>query len=163
MKNASDARPRQVAMCTVIAATLLAGAMSSPAALAADAQVCEGNDAVFGVNTGVPPSDWSYRWSYETVSGSATSGSDFASTSGKLVFESGEYNKSVSVATYKDTVNEGNEDFDLKFSDFETRGFVRGTSGWVSTDTSQFYGMPANEFDMDGVIVNRDAITDSCG
>ena len=161
MKNASNKGLKWAVSCTVIAAALAAGAISSPAA-AADAKACEGNNAVFELNTGVPPSDWSYRWSYETASGSATNGTDFASVSGKLVFTSGEWKKTVSVATYTDTVNEGNENFDLKFSDFETKGFIRNTSGWVSTDPSQFYGMPPNEFDMDGVIVNRDAITEKC-
>ena len=163
MKNASYKGLAQAVCCAAFAAALAAGTMNSPAASAADAQACEGNNAVFELNTGVPPSDWSYRWSYGTASGSATQGTDFASVSGKLVFNSGEYTKSVSVATYKDTVNEGTESFVLKFSDFETKGFLRNTSGWVSTDPSQFYGMPPNEFEMDGAIVNRDSITGNCG
>ncbi len=162
MQNASDKSLKQAVSCTVLAAALAAGAISSPAASAADAQVCEGNNAVFKLETGVPPNDWSYRWSYETASGSATNGTDFASVSGKLVFNSGEWSKSVSVATYTDTLNEGNENFVLKFSDFETNGFLRNTSGWVSTDPSQFYGMPPDAFDMDGVIVNQDAVTGNC-
>ncbi len=162
MKNASKMGLAQAVSCAVFLAALAAGAMISPAASAADAQACEGNNAVFELTTSVPPSDWSYRWSYGTASGSATKGTDFASVSGKLVFNSGESTKSVSVATYKDTENEGTESFVLKFSDFETKGFLRNTSGWVSTDPSQFYGMPPDEFDMDGAIVNRDSITGNC-
>ena len=164
MKKDSDKGFARAVSFAVFAAALVAGAMSSPVASAADAQACEGDDAVFTIATGVPPSDWwSYRWSYATASGSATKGTDFASVSGKLVFNSGESTKSVSVATYKDTLNEGNEDFDLKFSDFETKGLLSGTSGWVSTDPAQFYGMPSAQFDMDGEIVNRDSITGNCG
>ena len=49
----------QAVSCAVFAAALAAGAMISPAASAADAQACEGNNAVFELNSGFPPSDWS--------------------------------------------------------------------------------------------------------
>ncbi len=104
MKTASNKGFARVVQCSVFAAALAAGAMISPAASASDAKACEGNDAVFKLETGIPPSDWSYRWSYETAGGSATQGMDFASVSGKLVFNSDEASKSISVATYKDTV-----------------------------------------------------------
>ena len=53
---------------------------------------------------------------YATTDGTATAGSDYTTTSGKLVFAPGETSKTISVPVVNDTVVEPDETFTLTLS-----------------------------------------------
>ncbi|MEB3885211.1 Calx-beta domain-containing protein, partial [Lyngbya sp. CCY1209] len=57
--------------------------------------------------------------SYTTVGGTASSGSDYSSTSGELVFSPWEIQKTIDVSLWDDTQVEGDETFEVVLSDPE--------------------------------------------
>src|SRR5262249_44553285 len=83
-----------------------------PALAISDAAVTEGNagttSAVFTVTLSAP-SPQTVSVSYTTVNGTATAGSDYAATTGNLVFAPGTKSRTVSVAVFGDTVVEPDE------------------------------------------------------
>ena len=119
-----------------LAALALGVALTSPAALAADASAKEGGSVVFKID---PP--WTfgspYRWEYKTANGTATAGRDYTSTSGTVTFDDGSspWAKYVSVNTSEDCDEETTEDFRVNFSNFQ----IQTSEGWV-TPTWQIAG-----------------------
>ncbi len=109
---------------------------------------------VFTIDTGFPPNNWSYRWSYRTEDGTATAGEDFKSVSGKLEFGSGESKKTISVTTLKDCRSEGDESLVLKLYDFQVKGLYRDVSGWVTPQKEIARGFPPGEWEMQGRVVD---------
>jgi hypothetical protein len=82
-------------------------AVSSPSAVEANGQL------VFAITLSNPSSQ-PISLSYSTVDVTATAGSDYAATSGTLVFAPGETSKSVAVPVTNDTLDEPNETFRLQ-------------------------------------------------
>lgn len=90
-----------------------------PSVSIGDISVVEGDSgetlAVFTVTrTG---GDGAFSVAYETMSNTATAGSDFVAASGRIVFEQGQTSATVSVAVTGDTVREANEKFYVALSD----------------------------------------------
>jgi hypothetical protein len=75
---------------------------------------------------------------YQTQNGSASSSSDYDSTSGTLTFGPGETSKTVSVPIHGDTTHEGDESFTLQLTDgqFATPTSLNAT-GTISNDDTQ--------------------------
>lgn len=134
------------ARCAALAvAVLAAGAVPAQASDCVD----EGDDMVFTVELGAAPNGWSVRYSYGTKEDTATEGEDYKKKTGKVVFDSGEDDKTVSVTTYTDTVDEDEESVQLVLDNRETNGllvtYVNGqrqlVQGWVATEL-EIYGIP---------------------
>ena len=133
-------------------AVLMLAVLVQPAAAAQfQGSAREGSKLVITVNTR-HLLHFSVRWSYRTVSGSATAGDDFEPVSGRLEFGPGEYKKSVSVQTLKDCLKESREFVVLKFHDFQVKGYYRGFDGWM-TPPVKFVGLPA-EWQVEGEIID---------
>ena len=108
---------------------------------APDIDVTEGNDAVFKVKL---PTTYSVnvRWFYETVEGTATAYDDYAHTwvGSYLTIAAGSRTGSVTIGTSRDDVDDDEETFKLKLSNFATQGV--GSSGWSS---AQLSGVPTEK------------------
>ena len=82
-----------------------------PALAIDDVTVSEGGgSAVFSVRLSGQSTE-TVRVAYETSDRTATAGSDYASASGNLVFQSGETSKTIAVSVRDDSVEEENETF----------------------------------------------------
>lgn len=81
-----------------------------------------------GVSVYTPPVPVStpVRVEYATADGSATAGEDYEATSGTLVFEPGETQKSVEVPVLADDVREGAETFEVRLSGAVNASVARG-------------------------------------
>lgn len=77
--------------------------------------VAEGSTARFVVTLDAPV-EWSVTVSYRTHEGTAATGQDFVGRSGTLVFEPGETERFVEVATREDALDEDDESFTVKLS-----------------------------------------------
>ena len=67
---------------------------------------------------------------YATSDGTATAGSDYTASSGRLTFEAGDTTKTVSVAVIEDPINEGEETFTLTLSN------ASGGDAWLTDATA---------------------------
>ena len=77
-----------------------------------DLTTTEGGSAKFVINL-APASSSTVTVNYQTVSGTATAGSDYTPRSGKIVFNPGETRKTRTVLTTQDNLSEGNEAFTM--------------------------------------------------
>jgi Calx-beta domain-containing protein/lectin family protein len=95
------------------------GDTATPQFQVEDLQVSEGNTgnqtATFKVNLYCPRNEL-VTVNYATANGTATAGLDYLTTSGSLVFNPGETQKTVSVTVYPDTTAEADETFALNLS-----------------------------------------------
>jgi hypothetical protein len=83
-----------------------------PSLSVSDATVVEGKNGSRTVSVTVSlsaPSSGSVSVSYATAAGTATAGSDYASTSGTLTFTAGQVSKTVSITVYGDRTAEADE------------------------------------------------------
>ena len=90
-----------------------------PSLVVNDVTLAEGNSGTTYANFTVTLSQSSTSTvtvSYATANGTATSGSDYGSTTGTLTFTAGQTSKTVSVPIYGDTTVESNETFYLNLS-----------------------------------------------
>ena len=76
-----------------------------------------------------------YRTTTKAGSDSATAGADFAPLSGTLVFEPGEYEKTLEIVTNDDTIFEGDETFYLEVYGFSTSTATAGNTEQAITIT----------------------------
>ena len=144
MKNApyavlahASARGRALA-----AAVLAAGALAfAPGVHAADAGGTEGDTIEFTIKLGAAPNGWAMRYQYSTADVTAHAGDDYQAVSGRVTFASGETEKTISVTTFDDDVDEFLETFKLKLYDQEVNGLYRGVTGWTDS-TLVIVGMP---------------------
>lgn len=108
----------------------------------ADARVTEGNRGVKYVTFTVSLSaayDQAVTVDFATQNGTATAGSDYQATSGKLTFAAGEITKTVTVAIYGDSAKEQDEYFYLKLSDSTGTVLFDDDSalGWITDDDTK--------------------------
>ena len=75
----------------------------------------EGGSAVFAISLSATASN-NVTVNYQTVNGSATSGSDYDSRSGKIVFSPGDTLKTRTVNILQDTLTEADENFTMELS-----------------------------------------------
>ena len=75
-----------------------------------DATAVEGETAGFAVTLS-PASDQTVTVDYETAGGTASEGTDYSRTAGTLTFAPGDTEKTISVQTREDTLDEPNETF----------------------------------------------------
>ena len=144
MKNAPYAAPVRIsAWRGALAAVVLAtSAMAlAPGAYATDAETTEGDTIEFTIKLGAAPNGWAMRYKYRTKDVTADAGDDYQSASGRVTFSSGETEKTVSVTTIDDSVDEFLETFKLKLYDQEVNGLYRGVAGWTDS-TIVITGMP---------------------
>ena len=137
-----------------LAVSMTVGAALGPtAAWATDIEVGEGKTMVFTIDTNLPPTNWSYRWSYRTENGSATAGPDYESVSGRVTFGPGESKKSISVKALSDCLEEGDEVFVLKFYEFQMNGYYSNVEGWMTPQIQLSQEFP-RQFERQGKIVD---------
>ena len=102
-----------------------------PAALSVgDATIIEGNTGTQYALVSVTldaPSKQTVTVNYATGAGTATSGSDYSSVSGRLMFAPGERSKTISVPVYGDRLAEANESFTLTLSGAQRARIGDGT------------------------------------
>jgi hypothetical protein len=102
-----------------------------------DVQVTEGNsgttDAVFTVSLQRPYYSDAHV-DFTTVSGTATSGTDYQPTSGTLTFLKGETTKTITVKINGDTIQEQDETFSVKLSNNDILGVSKGTGAGTIVD-----------------------------
>jgi uncharacterized repeat protein (TIGR01451 family) len=72
------------------------------------------------------PTSQSVSVNYATANGSATAGSDYQATSGRLVFDPGVTNLTLSVPVFGDTLSESNETFSVVLSNPTNATIARG-------------------------------------
>ncbi len=128
---------------SAFAGAIMAGSLAIVApqtAVSADAEATEGNKMEFTVKLNVAPNGWAVRYSYSTSDNSAVQSEDYDATSGTVTFNSGVKEKTISVDTIDDTVEEDTESFKLKLKDQQVNGLYE-TTGWV-TPTDNIRGMP---------------------
>ncbi len=108
---------------------LLLRALEVPSISAADVVVIEGesgqSDASFPVQLSCAAS-FPVAVDYLTSDGTATSGSDYESTSGRLVFAPGQTQATLGVPVFGDTFDEPQENFYLNFANPENGGVADG-------------------------------------
>lgn len=127
------ARAIVAALAAVIATGAFAQGFQAP-----DIEVDEGSDAVFTVT--LPHAmAVAVRWQYETEDGTATSGSDYQSSTGHLVVAAGDTTEAVDVRTLTDSVADGGETFKLKLFNFQMQ---RSDGSWA---TDAVYGIPSGK------------------
>src|SRR5215217_1203885 len=106
----------------LLATTVDVAAQQSPSISVRDVLVVEGNagttQATFVVALSGPATQ-SVSFSFATSNGTATSGSDYVTTSGALTFAPGEVEKPVVVLVNGDTVDEAQETFFLDISNVQ--------------------------------------------
>ena len=106
-----------------------------------DQTVTEGNggtqNMTFTVNLSGNTENLPVSILYQTQNGSASSSSDYDSTSGTLTFAPGETSKTISVPIHGDTTYEGNETFTLQLTDgqFATPTSLNATGTINNNDT----------------------------
>ena len=127
------ARVVAAALAATIATAALAQGFQAP-----DIDVKEGNDAQFSVTLGHAMAV-AIRWSYKTEDGTATSGSDYQTSTGYLVVAAGDTTEGVAVKTRTDSVADGGETFKLKLSDFQMQ---RSNGSWAD---DAVYGIPSEK------------------
>ena len=139
----ADGRPLSRAVADTVAGP------EAPSVSVADAGASEGDSVVFTVSLSVA---WGEQVTvaYATAGGTATTGDDFTADNGTLEFAAEETEKTVSVQTTEDTVDEPNETFTLTLSSptNATLGVAAATGTIVDDDavqtalTATFGGMP---------------------
>jgi hemoglobin-like flavoprotein len=106
-----------------------------------DVQVTEGNsgttDAVFTVSLQRPHYADAHV-DFATLGGTAASGTDYQPASGTLTFLKGETTKTITVTVNGDTVKEPNETFNVKLSNNDELGIIKGQgTGTIIDDDAQ--------------------------
>ena len=145
MKTAPYAEPARIPTWSgALAGVVLAGGgmALAPTVHAVDTAATEGDTMTFTVKLGAAPNGWAVRYKYHTKDQSAHAGDDYESTSGTVTFSSGQKERTVTVDTIDDTVDEFAEVFKLHLYDQEVNGLYRGVTGWV-TPTSGIRSMPS--------------------
>jgi hypothetical protein len=133
--------PLRISLVLISALLLLATsveAAAQPSISVRDVSIVEGNSGTKQATFVVALSATSAQTvtaSYATSNGTATSGSDYAATSGALTFTPGQVEKSVVVLVNGDTVDEAQETFFLDISNVQnaTVASSRGT-GFINDD-----------------------------
>ncbi len=144
---------------SAFAGAIMAGSLAIAApqtAVSVDTASTEGNKMEFTVKLNVAPNGWAVRYSYSTSDNSAIQSEDYDATSGTVTFNSGVKEKTISVDTIDDTVEEDSETFKLKLKDQQVNGLYE-TTGWV-TPTDNIRGMPRT-ITLTGQIMDNDAST----
>ncbi|MYK03065.1 MAG: hypothetical protein F4037_14165 [Gemmatimonadales bacterium] len=142
----ADGRPLSGAVADTVAGP------AAPSVSVADASASEGDSVVFTVSLSVATGE-QVTVAYATAGGTATSGTDFTAEDGTLAFAAGVTEKTVSVSTTEDAVEEGNETFTLTLSSpaGATLGVAAAATGTIVDDdaaqaalTATFGGMPGD-------------------
>lgn len=120
-------------------------APAKPGVSISDASATEGGTLVFTVSLSAA-SGGPVIVAYNAASGTATVGSDFAATSGRLTFSPGETSKTISVATIDDALIEGNETFTVNLTEASGATISRsaGTGTIIDNDFVQVTFAMAN-------------------
>ena len=129
------ATPRRVRVVVAAVAAAIAAVALAQGFQAPDIDVREGSKAEFKVT--LPHGmAMALRWKYETEDGTATSGSDYESTTGYLVVAAGDTTEAVEVKTLADLALDDGETFKLKLHSFQLQ---RSNGSWAS---DAVYGIP---------------------
>lgn len=96
--------------------TTVSGASATAQISIAPISANEGNDLVFAV-TRAGDTTRAQSVDFETSDGTATAGADYTATSGTIIFEAGETDKTITVATTDDYDVEGDQAFNVTLSE----------------------------------------------
>jgi hypothetical protein len=112
-----------------------------PSITIADSTLSEGNsstkNATFTVSLSAAATG-NVTVNYATRDGSASAGSDYSATSGKLTFAAGQTSKTINVAVLGDSIYEPDESFYLDLSAAAGATIARGTAmGTITNDDAQ--------------------------
>ena len=110
--------------------TFSGGNNNNPTLTIGNDSVNEGGTASLTVNLS-PASSSTVTVDYQTVNGSAQSGSDYTAKSGTLTFSPNQTSKTITVQSLQDTQFEGNENFTVQLSNASNAGIAQ-TTGTVT-------------------------------